>query len=264
MIGLAVLDLRVDVLVGGERAAELERAIRTAWAWCVDDRERVADLVVETELVGLAAPTLSIDAVRSHDLTQLMQQLTSVITERAISAQAGRLFMIHACGLADPVTGAVVALVGRSGAGKTTIAAALGGRLAYVSDETVAIRPDGSVIPFPKPLSVVRAAGDARKDQRSPAELGLRRCPPLLRLSAIVLLDRDPAAALVPVSADVGLLPAIVAIASELSYFAELARPLQRAREIVELCGGVRRLSYREAASTATILGDLIGARPWR
>ncbi|MGL1701453.1 hypothetical protein ACSTH3_00245, partial [Vibrio parahaemolyticus] len=48
----------------------------------------------------------------------------------------------------------MLALVGPSGAGKTTAVRVLGGHFAYVSDETIGIARDLTVADYRKPLSI--------------------------------------------------------------------------------------------------------------
>ena len=90
-----------------------------------------------------------------------------------------------------PSTGATVLLVGASGAGKTTSAEILGRRLGYLSDETAGLRPDHSVVAYPKPLSVRRDQA-APKEQVAPGALGLLRPPAACHVAGLLLLQRDP------------------------------------------------------------------------
>ena len=68
------------------------------------------------------------------------------VTLAALIVTSGQRFNLHAGGLADE-QGRVLALVGRSGTGKTTATRLLAERLDYLSDETVSITPDGLVHP---------------------------------------------------------------------------------------------------------------------
>ena len=98
--------------------------------------------------------------------------------------------MLHAAAVALD-DGRVIGFVGPSGRGKTTASQALGRTYGYVTDETLAIRPDGSVVAYPKPLSIgARPGHEAHR-----AGLGARPSPGptgKLRLAALVLLDRRP------------------------------------------------------------------------
>ena len=105
---------------------------------------------------------------------------------------AGARLNLHAGGVADR-DGRVLAVVGASGAGKTTATRALARRLGYVSDETISIEPGAPYVvhAHPKPLSVVvDPAEPRRKSQHGPDELGLRTAPPELRLHRLVVLHR--------------------------------------------------------------------------
>src|SRR4029450_12926385 len=110
-----------------------------------------------------------------------------------IRALRGQTVMLHAAGLSAE-DGSVLALVAASGRGKTTAAVTLARHgLGYVTDETVAIRANGQVVPYPKPLSFV-AGGDSGgpKRQHSPDDLGMRGLPAELRLARLVVVDRVP------------------------------------------------------------------------
>ena len=76
-----------------------------------------------------------------------------VLNRRALDADAGHLH-VHGGGVARD--GRAVALVGRSGSGKSSLTAALvRGGWDYLTDERLAIRPDDARIePFPRPLTL--------------------------------------------------------------------------------------------------------------
>ena len=90
-------------------------------------------------------------AIKVPDFLLAARRLASAIDQRA-----GEVIMLHAAGLALP-DGRVVAFVAPSGTGKTTLSRTLGKAFGYVSDETVVINFDGTVTPYPKPLSVIRS-----------------------------------------------------------------------------------------------------------
>ena len=188
------------------------------------------------------------------------EQLTTAITVAAITARKHDLLMLHAGAVADPVTGAVVAFIGRSGAGKTTAIIALARHFGYVTDETTAIQDDLVVVPYPKPLSVINPGPDHHKDQLSPDDLGLLDLPALpLKIVALLVLDRsddhpaDAPAVLEPVElADV--VPELVA---QISFLSARERPLQRLQDLVHACGGLQRVSYREASSLHVVVRAL-------
>lgn len=260
MIVLQAMETRIGLKVVGERIIEVEAAIEDAWRWCLVDAAGEAPEIVLT--VGLGAgydlPDAAAAVVR-QTVSELMAALTPRVTIEAINAQAGRLLMLHACGLANPETGAVVALVGRSGMGKTTLAGMLGTTMAYVTDETVGIREDFTVTPFPKPLSLKRPAPNLIKEQRSPISLGLRAATVPLWLSAVVLLRRDPDLATSPRIDDVPRLPAIMELTPETSYLPRMALPLQALDALTTHVGGIKRLSYQEASSAVPLVRELVG-----
>ena len=136
---------------------------RVVRAFLDSDPDRIAAVTGEEQIVG-------------SDESTVMEWLTARVTLEGIESQHGRLWMLHACGLADPASGATVVLVAPSGTGKTTAARVLGRTFGYVSDETVAIGPDGAVVAYPKPLSLLEG-GVRPKRQRSPRELGLVDAP---------------------------------------------------------------------------------------
>lgn len=219
---------------------------------------------------GAASPGLVVPIRPSRGaatLAQLLDGLSQRVTRAVLTVRRGELWMLHAAGLALP-DGRVIVLVGPSGRGKTTAALRLGRRYGYVSDETVAIAPDGAVHAYRKPLSLVVGPG-APKAQRSPGELGLVPLPDVpLRLGAVVLLDRDGAVESPTVDA-VDLGDALDDLVAQTSYLSDLDRPLQTIARLVAATGGVRRLRYREADDLDDAIGriaDGAGAAPvrWR
>lgn len=132
--------------------------------------------------------------VLADDAAEFAQQLTTQIVVRAIGNRRGVPLLLHAGAVAAP-SGDVHVLAAPSGTGKTTAMLRLcssPGRWGYVTDETVAIEEDGTVVPFPKPLSVIETP-HRPKAQRSPEDLGLLPPPPgPLRVASISLLRRVP------------------------------------------------------------------------
>ncbi|MEV7759124.1 hypothetical protein AB0O16_11550 [Microbacterium sp. NPDC089180] len=189
---------------------------------------------------------------------ETMSDLSTQVTLSALSARRGDLWLVHAGAIADD-DGRVVLFSGRSGMGKTTLMSSLARDYAYVSDESVGVAPDGSVLPYRKPLSIVDGAGRAKK-QVSPRGLGLRDLPPTpLRLHAVVVLDRQPRstqAALEPLD----IADAVAAIAPQCSYLADLPRPLETLIGHVSAVGGALRLRYAEAADVLPLIRDLFAA----
>jgi hypothetical protein len=178
------------------------------------------------------------------------------LTVAAILANAGELTMLHACGVADPVTGAVVALVAKSGTGKTTAASVLSRTYGYVTDETVGIAWDGSVVPYPKPLSVKQEAGSPKR-QAAPDEFGLQLAPALPYIQSIVLLKRIQGRQKAPLLRRVQLADAVLALIPESSSQAEVVDPLQSLCRLIESVGGVWQVTYSEAADLPAALEPL-------
>src|SRR3954454_10404328 len=207
---LGAFGISVVVRVHGSGGAELERAARRAWSRCLvvedPDAARDEDDPDEPRIdvrVGADASTLSVPAetgwIAAPDVAAAMDRLTSAVTVALMTRRAGSLLMLHACGLADPRTGATVALVAPSGTGKTTLARTLGTAWGYVSDETVALEADGTVLPYPKPLSCVISPEMEDKAQVDPDECGLLSTNDRdLDVTVVLVLERRPDTARIP------------------------------------------------------------------
>ncbi|MBT2248071.1 ATP-binding protein [Arthrobacter sp. BHU FT2] len=216
-----------------------------------------------TAAVAFRTPTDGgVFTLRATSFEELAESLTSRLTLSAILANAGSLTMLHACGVADPETGAVVALVAKSGTGKTTASSVLARQYGYVTDETVAIRPDESVIPYPKPLSVKQAPG-LPKQQVGPDALGLLEAPARLHLRSIVLLDRvESSEPVAPVLSRVPLADAVLALIPDSSSQAAIVQPLQSLCRLIDAAGGVWQVTYSEARDLPAALEPLFQASP--
>lgn len=229
-----------------EARDDVEAAVRRAWA----DAARPCDQEPDETI-----------PVRFTDVDEGMENLSQRVTHAALQAGRGRLWMLHAAGVAAE-SGDVVVLVGPSGRGKTTAARALGRVFGYVSDETIAIDPDGGVRAYRKPLSVIAVAG-APKVQVAPSELGLRPLPDAaLRVRAIVLLDRDPAHVGAPVLAPVELGDALDELVAQSSYLVHGEAPLRFLASVVAAVGGVRRLTYADAEDLLPVVAPLLAPVP--
>ena len=181
--------------------------------------------------------------------------LATNVTMRLIGRLAGTHVMLHAAGLATD-DGRVLVLVGVSGAGKTTAAARLClDAFGYVTDELVAVTPEGSVLAYPKPLSVVEAAAGHAKHQYGPDRLGLRPAPEGLRSGPFVLIERHPDAA-VPVLEEVPLVEALLELLPHTSSVIYLHNPLQVLCRLLD-DGGAYRLTYAEIEDAGPLLGSL-------
>ena len=263
-VRLSALGVPVVLRASGGRAADLVQALESAWAWCLNgplDGHSVAEPVVieafldkDDEAVRTAR---SRGLTASTSLDELMHWLTPLVTTKAITARAGSLMMMHACVMADPVSGAAVVLAGPSGAGKTTVARTLGTVFGYVTDECAALRDDHAVVPFPKPLSLVNGDASGLKDQASPASLGLRMPPPDPRAVAVLYLDRDPSAPSMPSLNCVSNVQALGLVCPQVSFVGSRPEPLKRIVSLLDACGGLRRVSYREAADLRDVVARL-------
>lgn len=254
-VSLHALGVRVEVRFSGVDAGALARAVETAWSRCLPTglRQDAAPLVVLSAGVGLEpAP----DVVTGDELDEVMEGLTQRITVDALTRQAGRLLMLHACALAHPVTGEAALLVGPSGVGKTTLAATLGRRWAYLSDETAAITGGGDVLAYPKPLSIVRTG--RAKQQRSPDELGLRTTTQPARPRGILLLDRRSGVEAVGLEA-LPMGEAVCLLAEHTSFLTMLEAPLHRVSDLVDEAGGAHRVVYGEADQLPSVIAAAIG-----
>lgn len=226
----------------------------------LDDADRIAVRAAWTGALahGEAEPHATVTPTASLGRGPMLAALSSAVTLSAIHERRGELWMLHAAGVAGH-DGAVVVLVGPSGAGKTTAIRLLAARAGYVSDETIALDATGAVLPYRKPLSVI-TDGVAHKVQHSPVDLGLGELPTApLRLARIVLLDRrtepTPARLLpVPIS------EAIAELAGQSSALAQLPGAVRTMADLIGQTGGVVRAEYAEAEDLATLVRGLLDA----
>jgi len=267
LLCLDVLGQQFVVRWGGAVTWQQRVGMSLAWARCVSDQEPLLPPVPVEPLSGgpFTASVTCTSAkhqagafqLAAGSFEELAENLTSRLTVAAILANAGELTMLHACGVADPVTGAVVALVAKSGTGKTTAASVLARTYGYVTDETVAIAWDGSVVPYPKPLSVKQEAGSPKR-QAAPDEFGLQLAPSLPYIQSIVLLKRIPGTRqAAPLLQRVPLADAVLALIPESSSQAEVVDPLQSLCRLIESVGGAWQVTYSEAADLPAALEPL-------
>ena len=184
----------------------------------------------------------------------MLELLSQAVALAGIEHGAGRLLMLHACGLTDPKSGRTVVLAAPSGMGKSTAALGLGRRWGYVSDETVAIAPTSEIVAFPKPLSLIR--GGRWKEQVSPDDLGLASTPSSPHLAAIALLSRDADG---PTCVErVRRTEFIAHLAPHTSYLGELDRPLHRLADAVPSGGGLI-LRYADSQGLEALVDAVLG-----
>lgn len=274
---VSAMGVVVGIEVTGGRAAEVLARLPELWAHCRADDEAEPEAVVPVHFDGRDdAPAGETDGdaagtgddtsgargpvrrrtepVTAPDLEDLLQLLTQRITVAAIDALEGRHLMLHAACLADPTTGRAAVLVAPGGTGKTTLVRTLGPGRWYVTDETAVIRSDGSIEPYPKPLSVRRAPGSLFKDETAPSAAGLEPPAGPVRAAALAVLHRDDAHVGAPVATTLGTLDAVVELTHHASHLPSLDRPLQRVAALVESLGGVHSVTYRESADLAELV----------
>lgn len=198
-------------------------------------------------------PQAVVDAIDGTD-DEVQHVLAREITLAAIEVRSHDLWTMHAAGLADPTTGAVLALVAPSGTGKSTAAHHLGRRWAYLSDETVGVGPDGTVLAHAKPISRVVEDSDLKR-QVGADEAGLLSAPGPFRLAGVVLLERDGrASALIE---EVPRAEAIARVAVETSYLARLPEPLHYLDQALDSAAGVWRVTYGDLSGLEDVVDDL-------
>jgi hypothetical protein len=269
-----VLDIVVSVELDDSLPTPLSAAIVAQWAHLtVDPVDRTPVLRWRLTLSDAESQYAGDDVVVVAATQEAAaDQLATRLTLAGLRNLAGRTFLFHAAGLALD-DGLVLAFVGPSGRGKTTLARHLGMTLGYVTDETVAFRHDLSVIPYPKPLSIGSRPGAKRL--HSPLDLGLRLPPNELRLGALILLDRDPAVT-EPRVEEVPLVEALGELVPQMSSLSRMPHPLRSLVDVISATGGVRRLVYggaedlrelvptilRATAATPTVSNPTVGEVP--
>ena len=240
----------VGVRVSGDRAHQVLDRLADLWECC------------RTPVGTPAEVRVDVLSDSSLELDDLLQVVTQRITETAVDARAGQCLMLHAACLADPTSGAAVAFVAPGGTGKTTLVRTLGPGRWYVTDETTVVLDDGTVLPYPKPLSLRRQPGSLFKDETAPGSLGLVPAAGRLHLAGLCLLARDDDHDGPPVVETLPTLDGLVSLVPQTSHLPDQPRPLRRLAELSESLGGVRRIHYRESADLKGIWDDLLAAAP--
>lgn len=227
-----------------QRDTAFQARARDAWADARYEGDREPDAVT---------------SARAHlDDAAALSMLSTDVTTTALAHRRGDpVWMLHAAGIADE-SGHVVVLSAPSGTGKTTAARHLSRRYAYVSDETIAIGPDGGVDPYRKPLSIIEE-GAAHKAQVALSSIdGGRALPETLRVVKIVVLDRSPDAAEEPSLERLDVAEALELLGPQTSYLCDGDAPLQRIDALLRATGGAVRLRYREVAGIDGIVDALM------
>lgn len=233
-----------------------QESIKAHWADLAHDGNGEPDRVIRAGVRDDADPVDGTFTVSANSAEALAQRITSQVTLEAIGGLRGEALMLHAAAVALD-DGRVIGFVGPSGRGKTTAAQELGRVYGYVTDETLAVRADGSVLAYPKPLSI--GSRKAVKATEPASTFGLRAMPTEgLRLAALVLLDRRPDVA-EPFVESVPIIEALSELVPQSSYLSALDRPLRTLIRTILSTGGVRRIVYSEAATIPSVVDDLLG-----
>ncbi|HET9126679.1 MAG TPA: hypothetical protein VFN73_01235 [Propionibacteriaceae bacterium] len=241
------LGASAELRVEGLHAPLVSGALRTAWQRCgepVWGGVPAAPVTVQADLADASTDSLN----------RLLMGTTQNVTRSLIAARLGELFLFHAGAVCRP-GGEALAFVAPGRTGKTTLARTLSARFGYLTDETVAVEFDGTIRPYPKPLSL--RLDDGPKWETSPDELGLRATPASARLARFVFLRRDHPSDAVE-SEELGVLDAITVLAEQMSSLGRTLRGLQRLAALIDRTGPVLVMHYREAATLAPVLADML------
>jgi len=236
---------------------EERESIRSQWVDLLVDGSDAPAMTIRASVDETARSVKTLDerTIRALSADDIADDITSEVTLTAIKGLSGEALMLHAAAVALD-DGRVIGFIGPSGRGKTTASHALSNAHLYVTDETLAVRADGTVVPFPKPLSIGQRPG--RKQHTPASALGLRPAPSDgLRLAALVLLDRHPGIDR-PYVESVPLTEALPELVSQSSYLSQLDRPLRVLAQTVVATGGVRRMVYSEAETLHTLIDDIL------
>lgn len=232
-----------------------QESIKAHWADLAHDGGGEPDRVLRAGVRDDADPVDGTHTVSANSAEALAQRITSQVTLAAIGGLRGEALMFHAAAVALD-DGRVIGFVGPSGRGKTTAAQELGRAYGYVTDETLAVRADGSVVAYPKPLSIGSRA--VVKATEPASTFGLRGRPRAgLHLAALVLLDRRPDVA-EPFVESVPIIEALSELVPQSSYLSALDRPLRTLVGMIRSTGGVRRIVYSEASTLPSLVDGLL------
>ncbi|MDO5727475.1 MAG: hypothetical protein Q4Q03_06100, partial [Bowdeniella nasicola] len=177
------------------------------------------------------------------------------VTNDAITAQRGQLLMLHAAGLGHQ--GKAIALAAPSGTGKTTAARVLGQHFAYLTDETFALTPTGTVVAHPKPLSICSDRGERIKDGLSPREAHLRLPTGNYQMHAAVILQRTETHQGPARLEKLDPIEAISQLIAQTSSLLALPTPLATLVELTCRTDGPYVLHYRDIGDAIGVLHEL-------
>lgn len=280
VVPLHVLDTDVDIVVSGspEAAANFAQTVAERWHLAVAELAgrvggaRVGDagedlressnapVTVEVELLEqLPQEPQSDQVLRGNDERMLLQRLTQQVTRAAIAERTGDLLMLHAGALSDRRTGAAAVFVAPGGTGKSTTCRVLGRERAYLTDETVGIRRDGTIAPYLKPISTRRSDWSGIKEEVAPSALELVAPPVPAWVAGVLVLRREPDRQGPPEITTLETLEALTDIAPETSGFMETERPLTWLAQVLESTGGARRATYGAAEDLRALLDEICG-----
>ncbi len=182
----------------------------------ISERETTADL--------RTGPPVEAHLDREGDLAHQLMVTTQSVTRALITAQVGRLLMLHAGAVSHPTTGATLVYVAPGGTGKTTLSRLLGQRFGYVTDETVGIDEGLNILPYPKPLSI-RPPEGGTKDEVSPDRLGLSAVAAAPHATRLVLLGRHTSHGSAPEIEELTLMDALFALVEQTSSLTAARAP---------------------------------------
>lgn len=231
---IGALQHRIRVEFDGPGASTAAGEFATAWHQLLDDDGDVDRVIT----VPVAAPGRdALDAAQAW--------ATSLVTLALIELNVSRGLLFHAAAGTD-AHGRAFLLVGPSGAGKTTAIAHFARSTSYLTDETAFVDAQADVLPYPKPLSVVREDGGTT--QKAPADLGLAvsahgRFP----LRRVLILERyGTGTKREPRTTRLSTAEGIMAVVPELSALSGHPAPLVALARLSRHVGGFERLSYSD------------------
>ncbi|GAA3701324.1 hypothetical protein GCM10022377_13580 [Zhihengliuella alba] len=233
------------------------RTLETAWSRC---RPVLDSGVLDSPVLDSGHAEDGLVKHPGHDWEGFHERLVYTATGAAIASGRGEAVMLHGAALALPESGATIALVAASGVGKTTATRVLGRHFGYLTDETVVVREDGGIVPFPKPLSLLPPSGRRPKRQAGPDELGLLPAPEAPVLRRVAVLDRRESAPQSPTATRMPLSEALEYLAPQTSSLSHLPRGLCRLAELLDACGGALRLTYAESETLVPLVRRLLSA----
>ncbi|BDZ64528.1 hypothetical protein [Agromyces mangrovi Wang et al. 2018] len=243
-----------------ETLPESDRAaLAVQWSDLLIDDDARAALTIHVGIGPSELEILSVDDRRlvAGSFEELADRLATEVTLAGLKSLQGQALLLHACAV-DVGDGRVVAFVGPSGRGKTTAAEALAHEFGYVTDETVAVRRDGTVVSYRKPLSIGSRPGS--KLHVPASGLGLKAVSEdALELAAVVLLDRRPDVES-PRVEQVPLAEGLPELVRQTSYLTLMHRPLRTVSDLLRSTGGIRRVVYGEAATLPAIMDEILEA----